>query len=287
MTPRVECDDLVLGDSVVISDTVVISGGRVEIGNDVRIGDNVRIDVSERLVIGKGSTIGSDTVIRGRDVSLGREFYSNQHAEIGGGSCFEKTSYLHTGFWCHLGSYAMINTAMPVDIGNEVGMGRFANIYTHGAYLSVIDGFPVSFGPVSIGSRVWLPSATVLPNVRIGDDVVVGVGSVVTKDLPRGCLALGVPCRVIRENSFPVIHTPAQKLAFVEEIFKTWNVDHKTIDSSIPLVRVDRADFNFDTRTVAGLVSKDSERSRDILRRQGIRFKTDVLSDRYEPWIDL
>ena len=54
--------------------------------------------------------------------------------------------------------------------------------------------------PISIGSNVWLGAAAiVLPGVSVGADSIVGAGSVVTRDIPSGVLALGNPCRVVRE----------------------------------------------------------------------------------------
>lgn len=54
--------------------------------------------------------------------------------------------------------------------------------------------------PVHIGSDCWFgASVTVCPGVTIGDNCVIGAGSVVTRDIPAGCFAAGVPCRVIRE----------------------------------------------------------------------------------------
>lgn len=56
--------------------------------------------------------------------------------------------------------------------------------------------------PVHIGNRVWIGAgAIILPGVTIGDDSVIGAGSVVTKDIPSGVVAVGNPCRVIREIS--------------------------------------------------------------------------------------
>ena len=54
--------------------------------------------------------------------------------------------------------------------------------------------------PVHIGKNVWIGAgAILLPSVRVGDGTVIGAGSVVTKDLPSGVVAVGNPCRVLRE----------------------------------------------------------------------------------------
>lgn len=54
--------------------------------------------------------------------------------------------------------------------------------------------------PVHIGRNCWIGAgALLLPGVTIGDNVVVGAGSVVTKDLPDNVIAVGNPCRVLRE----------------------------------------------------------------------------------------
>jgi maltose O-acetyltransferase len=54
--------------------------------------------------------------------------------------------------------------------------------------------------PISIGANVWIGSAAVVcPGVSIGDNSVIGAGSVVTRDVPAGVVAIGNPCRVLRE----------------------------------------------------------------------------------------
>jgi maltose O-acetyltransferase len=53
--------------------------------------------------------------------------------------------------------------------------------------------------PISIGSNVWIGGgAIVCPRVSIGDDSIIGAGSVVTRNIPAGVVAAGVPCRVVR-----------------------------------------------------------------------------------------
>lgn len=54
--------------------------------------------------------------------------------------------------------------------------------------------------PIRIGKNCWLgTSVIVLPGITIGDNVVIGAGSVVTKDLPSNVVAVGNPCKIIRE----------------------------------------------------------------------------------------
>jgi maltose O-acetyltransferase len=58
--------------------------------------------------------------------------------------------------------------------------------------------------PVEIGSDVWVGGgAVILPGVRVGSRSVIGAGSVVTRDVPEGVLAVGNPCRVVREIVSP------------------------------------------------------------------------------------
>jgi len=54
--------------------------------------------------------------------------------------------------------------------------------------------------PIVVGDNVWLSAGVIVcPGVTIGDDTVVGAGAVVTRDLPAGVVAMGVPARVLRE----------------------------------------------------------------------------------------
>ncbi len=56
--------------------------------------------------------------------------------------------------------------------------------------------------PIHIGKNCWLGAGViVLPGVTVGDNTVIGAGSVVTKDIPPNCVAVGNPCRVLREIS--------------------------------------------------------------------------------------
>ena len=54
--------------------------------------------------------------------------------------------------------------------------------------------------PVHIGENCWIGAGVlIMPGITIGDNVVIGAGSVVTKDIPSNVVAVGVPCKVLRE----------------------------------------------------------------------------------------
>ena len=55
--------------------------------------------------------------------------------------------------------------------------------------------------PIKVGNNVWFGgNVVVLPGVTIGDNVTIGAGSVVTKDIPSNTIAYGNPCKVVKIN---------------------------------------------------------------------------------------
>ncbi len=90
-----------------------------------------------------------------------------------------------------------------VEIGDNVLFAPNVQIYTAGHPLDVKGRVEdeVEFGlPIKIGNNVWIGGgAIVCPGVTIGDNAVIGAGSVVTKDIPANTLAVGNPCRVIKQ----------------------------------------------------------------------------------------
>lgn len=254
------------------------------IGPNVTIHPTARINVTERLHIGADSTIGKDCVIEGRDVRIGHEFWMDEGAVIGGGSCFDPLSSLTAGHFLHMGRDSFVNTARAVTIGDEVGLGTRTAVYTHGAYLSGLDGFPVSFSPVTIGSRVWLPGATVNPGIVIGDNVVVAVGSVITHHLPTGCMAAGVPAQVRLQEVYPRPLLGSTRSAFWIAFLRDYPASTDDIHVSTDCVRCDETRFDLGTRHITGPVTEDSERLRNQLRRYGLRFFSRPEDGQYQDW---
>ena len=101
--------------------------------------------------------------------------------------------------------YANVNLVIldgaKVTIGDNAFIAPNVGIYTAGHPLDAErrnQGLEYAY-PIRIGNNVWIGAhSVILPGVTIGDHVVIGAGSVVTKDIPSYSLAVGNPCRVIR-----------------------------------------------------------------------------------------
>ena len=89
-----------------------------------------------------------------------------------------------------------------VRIGDNAQIAPNVSIYTAGHPVhpqSRNSGYEYGID-VTIGNNVWIGgNVCIMPGVTIGDNVVIGAGSVVTKDLPDNVIAVGNPCRVVRE----------------------------------------------------------------------------------------
>lgn len=122
--------------------------------------------------------------------------------------------YFEPPFHCEYGKHIVVgenfyaNTGCvmldvgKITIGKNVLFGPNVSIYTAGHpihYDSRNSGYEYGI-PVVIGDNVWIGgSCVILPGVKIGNNAVIGAGSVVTKDIPDNVCAAGNPCKVIRE----------------------------------------------------------------------------------------
>lgn len=237
---RISARRVVFGRGVQIGRAVRIEGGDLRLDDEVDVRRHATIRVLDELQIGAHGTVGESCEISGRRVKIGQELWMLPGAKIGGGSAFEHASRLDAGHYLHLGVDTLINTARPVVLGHEVGLGTRTSIYTHGAYPSRLEGFPVAFEGVEIGDFAWLPGAIVNPGVRIGRNCVVGVNSLVTTNLPDGCLAAGSPAKVIREGAYPKPMSPEAQADFFESFLGHYAgvVGHESKPTRQGVVRV-------------------------------------------------
>lgn len=147
---------------------------------------------------------------RPSEVERRADIISRVFAEVGDGCYIEPPFHANWGCNIHVGKgfYANFNLTVVDDadvyIGDSVMIAPNVVIATgaHPVCPELRERVYQYNLPVHIGNRVWIGAgAIVLPGVTIGDDSVIGAGSVVTKDIPAGVVAVGNPCRVLREIS--------------------------------------------------------------------------------------
>lgn len=141
-----------------------------------------KMDGLIRLILGKA---GENAHIEppfycdyGKNIEVGKNFFANYNCTI-----------LDVG---------------KVVIGDNVMFAPNVSIYTAGHPVhpdSRNSGYEYGIS-ITIGNQVWIGGNTVInPGVTIGSNVVIGAGSVVTRDIPDNTIAVGNPCKVLREIS--------------------------------------------------------------------------------------
>lgn len=120
----------------------------------------------------------------------------------------EQPFYCDYGYNIEVGEnfYTNVNVVIldcaKVTFGDNVLIAPNCGFYTAGHPFDVEErNKAIEYAhPITVGNNVWIGAGCiVLPGVTIGDNTVIGAGSVVTKDIPANVLAVGNPCRVIRE----------------------------------------------------------------------------------------
>ena len=139
------------------------------------------------------------------------EMLKDMFAEIGENCYIEPPLHANWGGkHCHFGKgvYANFNLTLVDDthiyVGDYTLFGPNVVVATAGHPIDPElreKTYQYNF-PVRIGRNCWIGAgAVIVPGITIGDNVVIGAGSVVTKDIPSNVVAVGNPCRVIREIS--------------------------------------------------------------------------------------
>ncbi len=157
-----------------------------------------KLQLGRHVVVDDGVLIYQDT--DGGEVVLdeGVHLWRQTTIQTGCGGRVRIGKRTHVQAHCQFSAYVS-----AIEVGEHCQIAPFCCFfpYDHG----VRPGIPIhrqpleSKGPILIGHDVWLGTGViVLSNVRIGDGAVIAAGSVVTKDVPAGAIAAGVPARVIR-----------------------------------------------------------------------------------------
>ncbi|HWV86053.1 MAG TPA: hypothetical protein VNZ62_11465 [Capillimicrobium sp.] len=196
----IEADEVTIGAGVKLLPGTVLRGRSIRIDRRCELGPDVRVDCREVV-------IGEETMLRARVTAAGLA---------------TPRSRLELGRRVRVFQDTFLNPSMPLTVGDESGLGGRSLIFTHAAWQSILEGYPVEFAPITIGRNVWLPwQVFVLPGVEIGDDVTVAAGSVVSRSIPGGSLAAGYPARVLkRAPDYPPTPPPEEQWEIARRVFR-------------------------------------------------------------------
>jgi acetyltransferase-like isoleucine patch superfamily enzyme len=197
---RAEAESIFISNDTVINDSIMLSK------RDIKIGNHVRIREGSALNAFKGIRVGNDTLIDRGVVAAGMQ---------------SEKSYFEIGSRCVTLHHTYINTTREVIIGNNVGIGGYCMIFTHGVWQNAFKGYPFQYGKVEIRDDAWLPwHIFVMPGVTIGRGSTIAGGSVVTENVPDYTLVAGVPARVIRSGNYPEVLSIEKKNKLAKEVLQ-------------------------------------------------------------------
>src|SRR5687767_10966994 len=181
---------------------VKLAFGAVVVGDDVELADHVEIGLLAMVMgrtirIGRHSSVGTMSYIACERIQIGEDARIREQVFVGGPQLPESSFTL--GSRTIILQLASINPTKPVTIGDDTGIGGHCLIFTHGAWLNALDGYPVTYEPVTLGKSVWLPwRVFIMPGTTIGDGSVIGANSLVSGTIPPNSLAVGSPAKVVK-----------------------------------------------------------------------------------------
>lgn len=207
---------------------VTIQFGGAIVGRHVDIADHVEIGLlavlmGRHISIGRHSSVGTMSYVSCERITIGEDARIREQVYVGGPMLPESSFTLGSRTIILQMSY--INPTKPVVIGDDTGIGGHCLIFTHGAWANALDGYPVTYEPVTLGKSVWLPwRVFVMPGSTIGDGSVIGANSLVSGTIPPSSLAVGTPAKVIRSApNFPKALSGDERRALVAEILSEFD----------------------------------------------------------------
>lgn len=206
---------------------VRLAFGSVIIGGDVVLGEGTHIGLfavlrGDRLHLGKRVKIGALCFLDSPLLSIGDDTKFNEQVYVGG--LQGPASSLTVGRQSQIQQMTFINPAVSVTIGDNTSIGGHCLIFGHQSWLSILDGYPVDFRPIDIGSNVGVAWRVFIgPGAVIGDGAMIGTNSLVNRVIPPRCLAMGTPAKVVaREPYFPRKIAAPEKAALLKTVIENF-----------------------------------------------------------------
>ena len=220
---RIQAESIHCGRNVVLGDRVTITARELVLGDDVRIesecelsADILRLDMGSRIErrttlsalrgpsayvhLGEHSMIGSDSRVLIPVLVMGDYVAVQNHALING------LKPVRIGHNSWVGQNCVLNANESLSIGNNVGIGAYSSLYTHGFFGDLLEGCQVhKVAPVTLEDDAWILGSynVISPGVTVGKKALVLTGSNVTRDVPANHCVGGSPARDMSHRLTP------------------------------------------------------------------------------------
>lgn len=179
----------------------VIMGQNVVVERGCKIAENVVLE--HNVVIQSGTTIGKNSRIRVNS-SIGGDGFGFERLEDGSPIRFQHLGGVEIGEDVEIGSLnsVMRGTLSSTIVQNNVKTDNLVHI-AHNCFIgkgTFITACAEFSGGVIVGKNVWIgPNSSLMQKIHIGDNALIGLGAVVTKDVPAGKIYAGNPARYIKD----------------------------------------------------------------------------------------
>lgn len=206
-----------IGKGSKISFFSYISCPKVNIGKNFRVGPFTFIEASHEIKFGNYISISMLTNIRTGSIFIDNDTEIMDHVRIGG--IHTQNSKLTIGKRVGIFPYAYINPSYEIILEDGVGIGGSSHLFTHGAWMSVYDGYPIKYAPITLKKNVWLGwRVTILPGVTVGENSVLQADTLVVKNVPANSIVTGNPAKI--RNLYVFKYSIERKYKIIQDIMK-------------------------------------------------------------------
>ena len=208
-----------IGKGSKISFFSYIACPKVKIGTHCRIGPLTFVEASHEINFGNYVSISMMTNIRTGYLIIDNDSEIMDHVRIGG--IHTQNSKLIMGKRVGIFPFAYINPSHEIILEDGVGVGGSSHLFTHGAWMSLYDGYPVKYAPITLKKNVWLGwRVTILPGVTVGENSVLQADTLVSKNVPENSIVSGNPAKI--RNLYVFKYKIERKYKIINDIMKDY-----------------------------------------------------------------
>lgn len=215
-----EVEQLHIAHDVWIGDDVTIRARELHVGSGTRIESRVQIGgarggAARYIAIGEQCLLGNDVKVALPVLVTGDYVALHNHTLLNGA----REMVLGHNNW--IGQNCLLNSEAPLRLGNNVGIGAYSGVYTHGYFGELLEGCRIAkVAPVLLEDDVWILGSynVISPGVTVGEKATVLTGSVVSRSVPPGEVVGGSPARPLNWSE-PMYERPSpeRKLEMMRE----------------------------------------------------------------------